>query len=196
MSQPRIYCFLKTFSENQHAQQFLDGSLYMNSLDYFIQLEDGDGSDRGDQHEAVSCWLQPQDIDIELNGMKINSADLAAPVFIRYDSQLKKRIFCMHASHVGGDAPAIFETPEDFEEQLKIPTKNISLGQYSVLITDVKEFLDRVKVAAVQKNFSLQAGLVRYYDSGVSHENFSENTITFRKQSRFSHQREYRITLD
>lgn len=99
MSNLRIYFFVKTFEKQEYADQFLDGLLYMNTLDYFVRLEEDEDSGRGDRYEGVDSWLQPNEIQIEVNGVVLNSADLAGPVSIQMHHHLVKNVFCMHASY-------------------------------------------------------------------------------------------------
>lgn len=196
MSKSVIYYFVKTFSEPSHADQFLDGLLYMNSLDYFVRLEECENTGRGDRHEGVSAWLQPNEIQLEINGIRIESEDLAGPVFLQPNRHLAQSIFCMHAGYVGGNTPSEFATTVEFEQAVKIPQKNISLGQYSAVITNVKEFLQRVKAAAGKQNVALRGQLVNYYDPTIFHGHFAEEDTPFRKQIRFAHQREYRLVAN
>jgi hypothetical protein len=196
MSKPLIYFLVKTFSEQSHADQFLDGLLYMNSLDYFIRLEESDSSGRGDRHEGVNAWLQPNEIQLEINGICIDSADLAGPVSIQPTRHLAKNIFCMHAGYIGGNVPSEFATTDEFEEVLKIPQQNISLGKHSMVITNVKEFFQRVKAAASKQNVALSGRLVNYYDPNSFHGHFAEEEAPFNKQIRFAHQREYRLVVN
>ena len=102
----------------------------------------------------------------------------------------------MHASYVGGNAPSGFATTVEFEQALKIPQKNISLGQHSAVVTNVKEFLQRVKAAAGKQNVALRGELVNYYDPITFHGHFEEEDIPFSKQIRFAHQREYRLVAN
>lgn len=196
MDKLTIYFFVKTFENASYASQFLSGLLYMNTLDYFVKLEANDSTDRGDRHEGLNAWLQPKDIEIEISGFQIPSADLAAPVSIRSNHQLSKNIFCLHASYVGGKARSKFHTNEEFENQLKIPEKNVSLGMQSIVITNVEEFIFRVKKAAALMNDSLVGRIVNYYDPDTSLDVIAEEDAPFNKQIRFEHQREYRLVID
>jgi len=69
MSKPVVFFFVKTFSEQSFCDQFLDGALYMNSLDYFVNLEQSDDKGRGDHHEGIEAWLQPNETQIQFNGI-------------------------------------------------------------------------------------------------------------------------------
>ena len=196
MSKPVIYFFVKTFSELSDADQFLDGLLYMNSLDYFAKLEECESTGRGDRHEGISSCLQPNEIQLEINGIRIDSEDLAGPVFLQPNRHLAKSIFCMHAGYVGGNNPSEFATTIEFEQAVKIPQENISLGQYSAVITNVQEFLNRVKSAADKQKVALRGQLINYYDPSTFHGHFAEEDTPFSKQIRFAHQREYRLVAN
>lgn len=196
MSKPVIYFFVKTFSKPSHADQFLDGLLYMNTLDYFVRLEECESTLRRDRHEGVSTWLQPNEIQLEINGIRIDSADLAGPVSLQPNRHLAKNIFCMHAGYIGGNAPSEFATTIEFEQAIKIPQKNISLGQFSAVITNVEKFLQRVKTAAEKQNVALRGQLVNYYDLTTFHGHFAEEVTPFSKQIQFAHQREYRLVAN
>jgi len=195
MSNPTIRFFVKTFTNALYANRFLDGLLYMNSIDYFVRQEESDSTGRGDCHESTCTWLQPDKIQIEIFGIPIDSGDLAGPVSMQLDRHLGQNIFCMHASYIGGNAPSEFATTNAFEQHLKIPQQNISLGQHSVVITNVREFLSRVKAAATEKNVSLRGRLVDYYDPTTFHGHFADEDAPFNKQMHFSHQREYRLLV-
>ncbi len=195
MSNLRIYFFVKTFEKQEYADQFLDGLLYMNTLDYFARLEGDENSGRGDRYEGVDSWLQPNKIQLQINDVILNSVDLAAPVSIQMHKHLVKNVFCMHASYIGGNTPYEFDSIEEFEEALKIPKENISLGKVSVVITNIEEFFNRMKAAAQKQNVTLKSRLVNYYDPDVFHGHFSEEDAPFNKQNKFFHQREYRIVV-
>lgn len=196
MSKPIIYFFVKTFSEPSHADKFLDGLLYMNPMDYFVRLDECESIGRGDRHEGVSAWLQPNEIQLEINGIRIDSADLAGPVSLQSHRHLAENIFCMHAGYVGGNAPSEFATTVEFEQAVKIPLQNISLGQCSAVITNVKEFLQRVKIAAGRQNVALRGQLVNYYDPTTFCGLIAEEVTPFSKQIRFAYQREYRLVAN
>ncbi|WP_288106857.1 hypothetical protein [Limnobacter sp.] len=98
--------------------------------------------------------------------------------------------------YIGGNTPSEFATTAEFEKAIQIPQKNISLGQCSAVITNVKEFLQRVKVAAGKQNIALRAQLVSYYDPTTFHGHFAEEDTPFSKQIRFAHQREYRLVAN
>ncbi|WP_163361039.1 hypothetical protein, partial [Escherichia coli] len=60
--------FVKFFSEEAHADQFIAGKLFMRRLRYFQQLENrGTDDERPDANEAVVSWHQPDRVELTLN---------------------------------------------------------------------------------------------------------------------------------
>lgn len=99
MTSPHIWYFIKFFTEETHADQFIAGNLYMNTLSYFKTLENEGDNGRPDSTEAVAHWWQPDDIlvKLQLPGIgetKISKKDLAAPVSISFDYHNYVHIFC------------------------------------------------------------------------------------------------------
>lgn len=194
---PHIYFFVKTFQEASYAEAFLNGLLYMNSLAYFVKLEESGEPGRGDRNEGTVDWLQPDKMQFQFNGFQINSSEIVAPVSIQDSRQLAKNVFCMHAGYIGGTRPSEFTTTSDFEQSLRIPEENIILGDHSVLITHPQQFLKRVYDAVTTaKNISMRTCLVDYYDPATLHAHFTDEDAPFKKHQRFSHQREYRIAIE
>ena len=75
----RIFTLVKFFEKEGHARDFIAGKLYLNRLSYFKKMEEEQDVNRKDRHEGVTQWLQPDQIQIEINGYDI-TPDLAGPV--------------------------------------------------------------------------------------------------------------------
>lgn len=88
------------------------------------------------------------------------------------------------------------ETIEDFKKQISIPEECENLGEYGVIVTNVPEFIERVKAAVISNNYGLNAGLVEYYDPSSFNGSFSEVESIFRKRDEYKHQKEYRFSFD
>jgi hypothetical protein len=193
MKKKRIFFFVKTFEKQDHANDFLDGTLYMNTLNYFKSLEDtGDGRD--DRCESATALFQSNKIiNIDINGIKVNPSDLVDRVVIHKHSLLAKHVFCLHAGCVDGAKQC---TTAAFKRQLRIPPKNISLGQVSVLITDVNNFLEKVKNAVILQNMNMRRRLVEYYNPNKINGIFPDENAAFQKRKCFSHQKEFRFLIE
>ncbi len=75
----RIFTLVKFFEKEGHARDFIAGKLYLNRQSYFKKMEEEQDLNRKDRHEGVTQWLQPDQIQIEINGYDI-TPDLAGPV--------------------------------------------------------------------------------------------------------------------
>jgi len=105
MSCPNIWYFIKFFAEETHADQFIAGGMYMNTLSHFKQLESECDDGRPDATEAVSHWWQPNDILMKLSvpgigETEISNKDLAGPVSnVIRPSRLHTRFLLVHCPH-------------------------------------------------------------------------------------------------
>lgn len=189
-----VFFFVKVFSEKAHAEDFLRGTLYSNRLAFFKKFEEDAKANRSDRHEAVVGWYQPDKISLTLNGRDIK--DLVAPVSLQMVQHNDLNIFCIYAAHNGPFEVITDENIFDLRDHLYIPPDCLKLGDYAVVVTQAKPFIDRVVGAAKDEGFGLKAGLVEYYDPSLFSGNFSEDEAVFRKRKEFQHQREYRFSFD
>jgi hypothetical protein len=200
----KAFALVKFFSEFGHAQQFLDGDLFMRRLSYFRRDEDAEG--RWDSTEGVWAWLQKQGLQIQMNvpsvgAININERDLAAPVAMSLGEPDDLYIFCMYAYYIGEPLPG--DDPRDIygedrlaelEVALQIDPRCLRFGPHAVVIP-WGPFMERLKTAARDQSLRLRAGLVRYYDNEIFNGEFKLKDVPFRKQKRFEYQREFRICI-
>lgn len=189
-----ILFFVKIFSSKAHAEDFLSGILYSNRLAFFRKLEEDVQANRGDRHEAVVGWYQPEQINLVLNDREIK--DLAAPVSLQINQHNDLNIFCIYAAHSGPFNEVTDDNILELKEYLKIPSDCLALGEYAVVVTHAKSFIDRVMSSVKEKGFGLKAGLVEYYEPESFSGSFAEDEAIFRKRKEFEHQREYRFSFD
>lgn len=188
-----IYFFVKFFSKKTHAENFLRGNLYSNRLAFFKKLEEDEKANRGDMHEAVVGWYQPDQIRLTLNDREIK--DLAAPVSLHMNQHNDLNVFCIYAAHNGPFEEITDENISIFRDHLKISTDCQRLGDYAVVITQAKSFIQQVLNAVKAEGYGLKAGLVRYYDPSVFSGSFAEDEAVFYKRKEFEHQSEYRFSF-
>ncbi len=204
----KAYALVKFFSERDHAQQFLDGDLFMRRLSYFRGEEDAEG--RWDSTEGVWSWLQKKGLQIQMNvpsvgAINITERDLAAPVSMSLGEPDDLYIYCMYAYYIeealpGDNLRDIYgeDRLADLEAALQVDSRCLRFGPHAVVIP-WGLFMQRLKQAARSQSLRLRAGLVSYYDEEVFNGEFKLNDVPFRKQKRFDYQREFRIcvhTLD
>jgi hypothetical protein len=207
MSTTTIWYFIKFFSEETHANQFMAGNLYLNTLAYFKQLESEHDDGRMDATEAVAMWLQPDDIVMKINvpklgiDIEITNNDLAAPVSMSYNHHEFLHLFCLYAVHSsgfeckGGKFHCEPENAKELQRQLNIDERCFQFGKFAV-ITPAVPFLNLLKAALKSQGYRGSAKLVEYYDEEVFHGEIPAEDIVFRKQKRFSYQREFRLCVD
>ena len=78
MNSPVIWYLIKFFTEEHHADRFVAGDLYLNTLAHFKHVEAEDSDGRIDTTEGIAMWWQPHDLVMKLNvpgiGIRSNSA--------------------------------------------------------------------------------------------------------------------------
>lgn len=143
----RTAAFVKFFTEEAHADQFLRGSLFMRKLGYFQRLEaleKGDG--RPDAHEGVVSWHQPDRTELTINfegfePIKITGADLAGPVAITRNIYSDLYVFCMSTVRIL-DPAELSGGHEEIEAQmragLRLDDRCLQFGPHAVVVDAVK----------------------------------------------------------
>ena len=194
-----IVFLAKVFREAKHAEDFLNGKMHWNSLAYFKRIEDG--GVRGDEDEGA-IMLQREGLTIELTAGEIDTIrtsghELTSPLVMRPKWFDHINVFCMYAGHTGALKSISEQNVLELKKQLAIPDDCAQLGKYAVLITNVREFLGRVKAGAKRQGYGVCGGLVRYYDPQVgSPPTKSEIETIFTKRKEYEYQKEFRIAID
>lgn len=199
-----IVFLAKVFREEKHAEDFLNGRMYSNSLAYFKRIEDG--GVRGDEDEGA-IMLQREGLIIELTAtnratgevdtIRMSGHELTSPLVMRPEWFDHINVFCMYAGHTGDLKSISEQNVLELKKQLATPDDCAQLGNYAVVITNVREFLGRVKAGAKRQGYGVCGGLVRYYDAQVgSPPTKSEIEAIFTKRKEYEYQKEFRIAID
>lgn len=199
-----IVFLAKLFSEPQHADDFIRGKLYANTLRYFRNIE-GD-STRGDPEEGA-IMPQLEGLAIELTStnpttggvdkITITKDDLAAPPVIRPRWFERINLFCMYAARTGQFTTVSEKNIADFQKQLEMPEDCQEFGSHAVLIKNTSEFIRRVSLAAENKEFKIHSGLVQYYDPDIGTPPIHSPIQTlFLKRRMYEFQKEWRLAID
>jgi hypothetical protein len=178
--------------EDKYVNDFLDGKLFMKTLDQFSDLEKRDSSSdnnfRGDILEGFSesfgigynphLYKSDKDGNIEKDGM-LGSIDAL---------KLREKVFCLTA----------IEYDEKHHSFIKPDSRMKEFGEYAVIITDVEEFLRRVSIKFKDlckkndANYWMAYNRVKY---GIDlSQLFQYNE--FRKSESYLWQKEFRIIID
>ena len=191
------FFLVKFFGKANHADDFVRGQIFANRLSEFKQAEDSDESGRMDRHEGTIAWLQPGTGRLTLNGMDM-SDDLVGPIQIQKNWLNHLNVFCVHAAHSGDlDLASLSnDNGEALRQELMIPNECLSLGKYAVVVTNVPEFITRMRDSARAKGYRIRWGLVKYYDPATFHGNFHDEEAAFWKQNHYRFQREFRFIMN
>ena len=192
-----IFAFVKLFDNKDHAEDFVNGKLFMNTVRSFKEYKDESGELRGDEYEGIVALYQPSKLDeIKLGEHTIPASDLAAPIVMHGNHLLDHNVFCIYSLSSWGHDFVSAETITDFKRTLELHDSCFGLGKYCVAIVNAKEFINRCSAAIEKENLNGSLGLVDYFNEHEFHGDMPEDKLGYQKRSFFSHQREYRVKID
>lgn len=156
---------------------FLDGNLYLNTNTYYGEVDRSDVV-RFDPHDGIDESRQAKEIAIaDESGNWIPIGGLINPVTFRSEQSSSVNMLCMYAMNDLAN--------ERFDE------RNLNFGDAAVYISNLLEFIRRIKAAAVESGKDVQHGLIRY----VKKEEHDGPMGPFRKFSEHSYQNEFRFVF-
>ena len=183
---------VKTYAEKNHAEAFIQGTMFANPLSHFKKLEDGNV--RRDSEEGIVTMPLTEGFKAEISpsgfGQRIvmTRDDLAAPLTIQPRWFDTINLFCMHIVET--------ERKEGDTWVLKMPTRATSFGRHAVVIWAVAEFIRRVKEATVRSGYQLGYGPVKYYDPTIGiHTDLSTLEPVFTKRNDYQEEQEFRMAI-
>jgi len=202
----QIWYLIKFFKEKVHADHFIDGYLYMNRLSFFKKIENVSDEGRRDDNEAVSHWLQPDNIIVKISvpaigEIEITGKDLAAPISMQSAYHDNLHIFCMYAMWTDGfeliDGKINYakEDSQRLKDQVQVDERCLSFGEYAVIVPAV-QFIEKVKIALEREKKTSRMRLVDYFDGEKFNGEIDVREIPFKKLDKFSYQKEFRICID
>jgi len=175
-----IKLFLKLGSEENILDLFENGTIYMNTIEYFRKVEDEEL--RGDKYEGVSKVINSlpgtfkiPGIDREFNYVKVHLKESYKEVL--------GNIYSLYAISSKG-----FPNPLDF----KFDERNLRFGTHGVMIKDLPLFFNKIENELKKNNLKFNHGFVDYYDK----EEVSREITLFEKPLEFEHQKEFRFYVE
>ena len=175
-----IKLFLKLGSEKNILDLFENGTIYMNTIEYFRKVEDEEL--RGDKYEGVSKVINSlpgtfkiPGIDREFNYVKVHLKESYKEVL--------GNIYSLYAISSKG-----FPNPLDF----KFDERNLRFGTHGVMIKDLPLFFNKIENELKKNNLKFSHGFVDYYDK----EEVSREITLFEKPLEFEHQKEFRFYVE
>lgn len=175
-----IKLFLKLGSEKNIFDLFENGTIYMNTIEYFRKVEDEEL--RGDRYEGVSRVINSlpgtfkiPGIDREFNYVKVHLRESHKEVL--------GNIYSLYAISSKG-----FPNPLDFE----FDKRNLRFGTHGVMIKDLPLFFNKIENELKKNNLKFSHGFVDYYDK----EEVSREITLFEKPLEFEYQKEFRFYIE
>ena len=164
------------FGEYEHLCSLRDkGEIYMNTLPYFREIEDGEL--RGDPFDSVTEIIRGNKGHIALEtGQKIQLTDFV--LRIGPDTPENTNLFCMYTMRPKHGAYPINE-------------KNFKFGEYALVFFDSQELINRIGKSLRQLGISAKANIVEY----VGNDHVGEMG-PFKKLEAFSYQSEWRLVCE
>lgn len=169
------------FGKKAHViDLYENGTIYMNTIQYFRDLEDKEL--RGDVYEGVSKISNYPPGQFEIPSIDYKGNYLALHLRKSYKTVLGNiySLYCISSRSV--------DIPEDF----KIDTKNKRFGRYCLAIKDNKRFLSLIEEKLGELNVPFYHGFVNYYDKKEVNRDIS----LFEKPLEFEYQKEFRFYVD
>ena len=192
-----IFAFVKLFENKNHAQDFVSGKLFMNTIRSFKEYKDEAGDLRGDEYEGIVALYQPEKLgEIKFGEHTIPASELAAPIVMHGNHLLDHNVFCIYSLNSRGHDTVSAETLSDFKRTLELHDSCFGLGKYCVAILNASQFIERCQSAIEKLNVNGNLGLVDYFNEHEFHGNMPSDKLGYQKRSMFSHQREYRVKID
>ena len=127
MTASMIWYFIKFFAEESHADQFMAGGLYLNTLGYFKEIRANPATGAWNSTEAIAVWWQPDDLVMKLSvpgigDTQMTKKDLAGPVSMAFEHHNNLHLLCLYALNSTGferlNEKADY-APEDADKQLR-----------------------------------------------------------------------------
>ena len=172
-----INSFLKFGEEKNIFDLYENGTIYMNSIQYFRQIEDNDL--RGDSYEGVSMIRNYEPGEFEIPNFNFKGKHLGIHLKESYE-KIFGNIYSLYCISSHG-----WDNPEEFIIDSKIK----KFGNQCLMIKDVKKFINLVENKARKLDLDIKSGFVNYYD-----KNKVNRKITlFEKPLEFEYQKEFRF---
>lgn len=180
MANHTIVMFLK-FGQEEHIRDlYQNGTIYMNSIQYFRKLEDGEL--RGDIYEGVNSIKNYPAGKFEIPSIDYKGNYLALQLRESYETVLGN-IFSLYCISSHG-----WKNPKDF----KIDEKNKRFGSHCLLVKDNVRFLALIENKLKELKVKYRHNFVEYYDKGK----VNRAITLFEKPLEFEYQKEFRFYVE
>ncbi len=176
----RILMFLKFGSEQNMLDLQRNGTIYMNSIQYFRKIEDGEL--RGDAYEGVSTIRNYLPGEFEIPEIGFKGHHLGMHLKESYQEVLGNiySLYCI--SSRGWTSPSEFYIDKRVGE----------FGSHCLMIKDNVKFLKLIEDSLAQLNMTFKHGFIDYYDKKKENRQIT----LFEKPLEFEYQKEFRFYVE
>lgn len=175
-----IQVFLKFGEEKRILDLYENGTVYLNTLEYFRKVEDD--LLRGDKYEGVSkiTNLPPGKMTIKELNVIVDYINIHLKE--AYENVLGN-LYCLYCVSSNG-----WKNPLDF----KIDEKNARFGEHCLMIKQPGIFIEKVENALKELNYKFSHNFVEYYDK----KQVNGEINLFQKPNEFEYQKEFRFYVE
>ena len=178
--QHTIIFFLKLGSEENILDLFENGTIYMNTIEYFRKVEDEEL--RGDKYEGVSRVINSLQGTFKIPGIEREFNYIKVHLRESYKEVLGN-IYSLYAISSKG-----YSNPLDFE----FDKRNLRFGTHGILIKNLPLFFSKIESELKRNNLKFNHGFVDYYDK----EEVCKEISLFEKPNEFEYQKEFRFYIE
>lgn len=175
-----INMFLKFGSEENVTDLFDNGTIYLNTLQYFRTIEDAEL--RGDNYEGISQIKNYPPGDFEISAINFKGKYISLHLKNAFE-EVRGNIYSLYCI-----SSFAIPNPSNFsiDERVK------GFGSHCLMVIDNQEFLERIQKALQKRNLIYRHGFVSYYDRYV----INGKITLFQKPLEFDYQNEFRIYVE
>jgi len=175
-----ITLFLKLGNEENILDLYENGTIYINTIEYFRKIEDKEL--RGDKYEGVSRIINSLPGTFRIPGIDRDFNYVKAHIKESYDKVLGN-IYSLYAISSKG-----FSSPLDF----KFDERNLRFGTHAVMIKNLPLFFSKIETELKKNNLNFNHGFIDYYDK----EEVCKEITLFEKPLEFEYQKEFRFYVE
>jgi len=176
----RIKILLKFGSEENILDLFENGTIYMNTIEYFRKVEDGEL--RGDKYEGVSRIINSLPGTIKIEGIDREFNFIKAHIGEAHNEVIGN-IYSLYAISSKG-----FLNPLDFE----FDKRNLRFGTHCLMIKNLPYFFKKIEKELKKNNYKFHHNFINYYDK----DEVNRKITLFEKPLEFEYQKEFRFYVE
>lgn len=173
-----IISFLRFGSEERIKEIYQNGTIHINTIDYFKKHKDEKG--RGDPYEGASKIVNYPPGEIEIVGQKIKYLNLHVKQSYQYILGNIYSFYCI--SSYG------FKEPK----KIKIDPRMRKFGDFCLMIKDNQKFLFLLEEQLKSQNLKYTIDFVTYYDP----KKINGQVSLFHKPKAYAYQKEFRLYVE